>query len=121
LSYARDFYCGATSSGRATTESTLRIASTADDFSNVDGVYASKNVKRGCVVLTESQLPDCSLPRSANANCLISQASIDEFVMHLTLLVLQLPSGEMCLLAADNIRAGDWLTVAPSSDSDSDN
>jgi hypothetical protein len=78
VSYARDFYCGATSSGQATAESILPSETTADEFSNVDGIYASQNVKRGCVVLTESQLPDCSLPRSATANCLISQACSDK-------------------------------------------
>ncbi len=74
VSYARDFYCSAASTGRATTQSILPSKTTADEFSNVDGIYASKNVRRGCVVLTESQLPDCSLPRSATANCIISQA-----------------------------------------------
>jgi hypothetical protein len=74
VSYARDFYCGAASTGRATAESILPSATTANEFSNVDGVYASKNVRRGSVVLTESQLPDCALPRKANPNCLISQA-----------------------------------------------
>jgi hypothetical protein len=76
VSYARDFYCSAASTGRASAKSILSPAASADEFSNVDGIYASKNVKRGCVVLTESQLPDCSLPRSANANCIVSQACI---------------------------------------------
>jgi hypothetical protein len=30
---------------------------------NIDGSYASKDVKIGEIVLTEDELPDCSLPR----------------------------------------------------------
>ena len=32
-------------------------------ITNVDGIYASKNIKMGDVVLTEDELPDCSLAR----------------------------------------------------------
>lgn len=31
--------------------------------SNMDGVYAARRVRKGSVVLTEAELPDCSLPR----------------------------------------------------------
>ena len=125
VSYARDFYCGAASTGRATAESILPAQTTSEEFSNMDGIYASNNVKRGCVVLTESQLPGCSLPRSATANCMISQVQswnerLCRYFCHLTSTFVQLPSGEMCLVASENIRAGDWLSVYPSDSSDSD-
>ena len=88
MSYARDFYCSAASTGLATSESILPSAATADEFSNVDGIYASKNVKRGCVVLTESQLPDCALPRSVTANCIVSQACVEAVFSRCFLLLL---------------------------------
>jgi hypothetical protein len=34
-------------------------------MTNVDGLYAAKAVSIGDVVLTEAELPDCSLPRSS--------------------------------------------------------
>ena len=94
VSYARDFYCSAASTGLATSESILPSAATADEFSNVDGIYASKNVKRGCVVLTESQLPDCALPRSVTANCIVSQACAVEVFRCLLLFLTSLPAAQ---------------------------
>ena len=35
-----------------------------EEFVNVDGLYAARNVRKGQVVLRESELPDCSLPRT---------------------------------------------------------
>ena len=35
----------------------------AQEFCNVDGVYASRSVSAGDIVLTEDELPEGSLPR----------------------------------------------------------
>jgi len=75
-----------------------------DSFQNVEGLYASRSVKKGQVVLTESELPDCSLPRSTRANCQ----------------VVELESGEGALVALCNIKAGDFLAVLPSDSEDDD-
>ena len=121
FSYARDFYCDATSAllSAASSSSSERSAELTkgnktsgisegkeeeeeEEFNNVDGIYASRNVAAGCVVLLESELPECSLPRSLEgANCAV------EWDEH---------SGEGCLVALRDISAGDWLCVAPSDD-----
>eukprot|EP00928_Gymnodinium_smaydae_P089183 TRINITY_DN73183_c0_g1_i1.p1 TRINITY_DN73183_c0_g1~~TRINITY_DN73183_c0_g1_i1.p1 ORF type:complete len:374 (-),score=51.04 TRINITY_DN73183_c0_g1_i1:48-1139(-) len=87
LSCARDFYLGK--------------KDTSCDMTNVDGLYATKAVKRGSVVLWESEMPSCSLPRSAKPNCCVS-FDLDEGA----------------LVALHDLKAGDWLTVAPSDDED---
>jgi hypothetical protein len=59
ISYARDFVCSSLElSGN------IRHSGDTDEtrMTNVDGVYASRNVKRGDIVLTEDELPDCALP-----------------------------------------------------------
>ena len=74
-----------------------------DLFTNIDGIYAQMNVKRGQIVFLESELPDAALPRSENANCEVCETD----------------AGEGCLVALRNISCGEWLSIAPS-DSDSD-
>ena len=71
---------------------------------NVEGVYASRNVSKGNIVLQQSELPDCSLPESHDYNCE----------------VCELEDGLLALVAVKDITAGDWLTVAYSSDESSD-
>ena len=39
------------------------------NMTNVDGLYAAKSIRKGGIVLTEHELPDCSLPRSETPNC----------------------------------------------------
>jgi hypothetical protein len=64
ISYARDFYCAnAAVPGSSPPVAAVNDAE-AQDFDNVEELYASKNVKKGAIVLTESELPDCALPRS---------------------------------------------------------
>jgi hypothetical protein len=76
--------------------------STAQPYTNMDGLYASKPLKPGEVVFYESELPDCALPRSDNPNCEI----------------VWLEDGSGALVASKNLQVGDWLTVAPSDSED---
>jgi hypothetical protein len=76
--------------------------STAQPYTNMDGLYASKPLKPGEVVFYESELPDCALPRSDDPNCEI----------------VWLEDGSGALVAAKDLQVGDWLTVAPSDSED---
>jgi hypothetical protein len=121
ISYAIDFYCQDLQlSGRAkiqpaqSTDSRYQPSADAaqdeeesdedaQEYSNKDGLYASKPLKAGEVVFYEAELPDCALPRSEDPNCEI----------------VWLKDGSGALCAVKDLQAGDWLTVAPS-DSESE-
>ena len=118
MSFARDFYCPKAAallhhpppcaptdpSVGAPQAPPVSRTTEAVEYTNVEGIYASRAVRRGCIVLRESELPDCALPRSRAANC---EVAVDE------------ETGEGYLVATKNIRAGDWLAVPPS-DSEAD-
>ena len=86
MSFARDFYCDRASSLLRKEDTNVKNLSGikskppstdvdqygAEQFCNIDGVYASRNVLKGKVVLTEKELPDCALMRSKDANCDVS-------------------------------------------------
>eukprot|EP01032_Pedospumella_encystans_P015520 gene15520-17744_t len=74
------------------------------EYSNIDGLYASKALKSGDVVFYEAELPDCALPRSDDPTCEI----------------VWLEDGTGALFALKDLAVGDWLTVAPSDDEESD-
>lgn len=108
MSLARDFYCPAAAlpakAAELQADGADETSEEADgDFSNIDGIYAKTNVRKGDVVLRESEMPDCALPRSADPNCEVAE----------------LEDGEGCLAALRDIGAGEWLSVAPS-DSEGD-
>ena len=93
ISYARDFFSPALAlPGRHAS------ASQSDSYTNIDGLYASRRVKRGGVVLTQNELPDCAIPRSTSPSCE----------------VVWLPDETGALVALRDLQVGDWLTVAPS-------
>lgn len=98
ISYARDFFCDELRIKDTNASNAIALAGVTYD--NVDGLYASRRVTAGEIVLTESELPDCSLPRSDDPTCEIAW----------------LEDGTGALIALKNLRAGDWLTVAPSDD-----
>jgi hypothetical protein len=98
ISYARDFFSSTLSLPGRHAE-----ISQSDSYTNIDGLYASRRVKRGDVVLTQSELPDCAIPRSDSPSCE----------------VVWLPDDTGALVALRDLHVGDWLTVA-SSDSDDD-
>ena len=71
----------------------------ATSFTNVDGLFATRAIARGCVILTEDDSPDMELPEvdAARANCEVAE---DE------------ETGKMCLVARRAIRSGEFLSVA---------
>eukprot|EP00605_Chrysophyceae_sp_TOSAG23-4_P002909 GSChrysophyteH1.ASY1.ANO1.3204.1 assembled CDS len=94
MSFARDFYCGTCAlPGEAASGEDAE-----QSYTNVDGIYAQTNVKRGEVVLRESEMPDCELPRSSCPNCEVGE----------------LGDGEGCIAAIRDIPAGEWFSIAPS-------
>jgi hypothetical protein len=109
LSYARDFFDPSFSlrapgaEGDKAEDSGAQSDSSASDYTNIDGVYATRDVTEGEVVLTEHDMPDCALPRSADPNCEI----------------VEVDDGVMALMANRSISTGDWLTVAESSSDES--
>ena len=97
-SLARDFYCDAVACQGGPTislppSSSASSLTVGEVFTNIDGIYATKNVPEGCIVLRESELPDCSLPRSLQANCEVGTAE-DEAT----------GEEEMCLIARYDIK-----------------
>lgn len=70
LSYARDFQCPLTAVTAGMIKEDGKPSEEDSHMMNVEGLYASKDVRKGCVVLTENELPDCSLPRYLSSdNC----------------------------------------------------
>lgn len=115
ISYARDFYDPAMA--RPNKDKYIKLDNDKneedvagerdEEYMNADGIYASRDFDAGEVVLVEADLPDCALPRADDANCEVGE----------------LPDGQMALVSRMSIKAGDWLTVAPSdneSDAESD-
>lgn len=90
LTCARDFYLGAQNPDC--------------DMTNVDGLFATRAVKKGAVVVWENEMPNCALPRSKTPNCFVSYEGL-----------------QGALVALKDLEAGDWLTVYPSDDEDGEN
>lgn len=106
MSFARDFnYKSATAIATAARGVEVGDGEGEKNFTNRDGIYAAADIKEGCVVLRESEMPDCELSRSNEANCYVGE---DE------------ETGEGALVAKSDICAGDWLTVPFSSDEESE-
>jgi hypothetical protein len=105
FSYARDFYDStlSPSSSRCSSAQNKEILEDRE-FTNVEGVYATRDLNEGDVVLSEHELPDCSLGRSNEPNCEVGESE----------------DGILVLVAIKNIHTGDWLTVAESSDEESE-
>ena len=97
-SYARDFM---TISNNNDNNNEMKNE---DNYTNIEGIYASKKLKKGDIVLTEDELPDCELHRSDSPNCEVTEIN-----------------GLGVLRAIKVINAGEFLTVADSSDDDDDN
>ena len=67
ISIARDFCYGGAPEGD------LLEGGGDQDVLNVDAILAARPVAAGGVVLTEDDLPECSLPRSADPNCRVAE------------------------------------------------
>lgn len=68
------------------------------EYTNIDGLYASRDLLAGDIVLLEEDMPDCELPRSDDPTCEVGY----------------LEDGSGCIIAVKDLSVGDWLTVAPS-------
>lgn len=120
LSLAKDFHCSkvslapllsaeqAASTKKAGNTSRKAQADVAPDeeYTNIEAVFATKKVKKGEIVLRESELPDCSLPRSLYANCEVA------------IVENEWGQEEFCLVAMRTINVGQCLAVLPSDDED---
>jgi hypothetical protein len=105
LSLAKDFHIqGEKKKKKEEEEEGAEAKAEAEEYTNIEGIYATNDVKKGEIVLRESELPDCSLPRSLNANCEVALVE-DAF-----------GNEEYCLIARSRIRKGDFLAVLPSDD-----
>jgi hypothetical protein len=114
VSCARDFFCDAVAAAGAASSSVAAgsqstHADEEEDFTNMPTVFATRRVRAGSVVLRESELPECALPRSDSANCEVG-------------LVEDSKTGETehCLIARTDISKGELLSVLPSDSEDED-
>ena len=62
-----------------------------------------RNRTTGTIILTEDQLPDCELPLSEDPTCEVNETE----------------DGDMVLVAARDIAAGEWFSIT-NEDSDDD-
>lgn len=94
VSYARDFYFSQEAADRSGAAATM---------SNVDGLYASKDVDVDEIIFTEHDMPNAELHRSKdNPNCRVSE----------------MDDGTSVLVASRPIRAGEFFCVAETDDED---
>lgn len=111
VSYARDFFApllrlpARETSGKFLKSSAheKEVQDDQEEYTNVDGVYAARAVRAGEVVLTEDELPDCALSRSA------TDPSCE---------VVWLEDGSGALVALRDLEVGAWLSIAPSDSED---
>ena len=94
ISYARDVYLPILASDAHGEFS---------DMTNIEGLYASEDMEKDVIILTENDFPECELLRSAEPNCEVVE--ID---------------GEMALVSKRAIMMGEWLSVAHSDDEESE-
>lgn len=71
-------------------------------MSNVDGLFATNDIDENEVIFTEDDMPDCELHRATDPNCA----------------VVELDDGMNAVISLRRINAGDFFTVAESSDDD---
>ena len=98
LSYAMDFHVNEGGDGVCTQSS---------DMTNVNGLFAIKDITDGEIVLTEQDMPDCELPRSDNPTLCLAELDMGGEVM-------------MALVATRDIKKGEWFSIAHDSDSESE-
>eukprot|EP01062_Namystynia_karyoxenos_P067943 TRINITY_DN62093_c0_g1_i1.p2 TRINITY_DN62093_c0_g1~~TRINITY_DN62093_c0_g1_i1.p2 ORF type:complete len:413 (+),score=112.98 TRINITY_DN62093_c0_g1_i1:67-1305(+) len=99
VSYARDFRLVDAQPGGGDADDDDESA----DMTNVEGLYAPQVVPAGSVVATADDMPDCSLPRSKEPNCVVTDTKVGRRTV-------------MALVALREIAAGEWFSVAPSDD-----
>lgn len=73
-------------------------------MTNVEGLFATKEIDEGDVIMTAGEMPDVCLPVSKHPNCEVADTE----------------DGELVLVATRAIREGEFFTVGSDSDSDSE-
>ena len=107
MSVAREFNIRRSQDGGAGGGCAAHATAEGDDdgrptsFINVDGLFASRAISAGSVILTEEDDACAELPTSERPNCEVVE---DE------------ESGMLLLVAARNIRSGEFLSIAPDDD-----
>lgn len=98
VSYARDFYF---EDPNRDNDNAVKSAEGKSGMTNLDGLYARKNIEEGTVICTEKDMPDCELQRSStNPNCA----------------VIEMDDGTSALVSLRAITAGDFFCVVDSDD-----
>lgn len=98
VSYARDFYL----EGNTKEKGDIQEPSS---MTNVDGMYAPRDLEEGAIVFTEEDMPDCELPHSeTNFNCR----------------VVELEDGTSALISTRPIKSGEFFCVADDENDESE-
>lgn len=113
-SYAREFFLH---DEHGDEEDARAAAERADGFTNVTGLYAPRAVKAGEVVVTEEECHDCEAGRSEEPNCELVEVEVEGKKGKKGRLLIRTV---MALAAVRDIAAGEFITIAPSDDEDSD-
>ena len=98
VSYARDFVCLVNEGDK---HSQVNDGS---NTSNVEGMYATCDVKQGAVIFTDENMPHGELHRSSQANCN----------------VCELEDGIQAVISIQPIKSGDFFCIPESDDDESD-
>lgn len=99
VSYARDFYFSSEDQDGKTKE----ISS---NMTNVDGIYAPKDLEKGEIVFREADMPDCELHRSKEPNCEV--VFLEEEDAHAVISIRKIRAGEFfCIGDSDDEEDGD--------------
>lgn len=94
VSYARDFRLD-------TSDTTTKTDNGDGAMTNLDGLYARKDIEGGTIIFTEKDMPDCELHRSKDdPNCE----------------VVELEDGTSAVVSRRSIKCGEFFCVAESSD-----
>lgn len=107
ISYARDFVISGSEAARkqGATSAAGGIDAPSDDMTNVDGLFATRHIKKGTAILSAAQMPDCELPVSAEPNCEVCEDA---------------QTGELVLIASRAIASGEFFTVPADSSDEED-
>lgn len=107
ISYARDLYLidkNGNADETLNEESGDEMGNEGSRMTNVDGLYAADDIEISTIIFKEDTMPDCELCRSIDPNCEI----------------VELEDGIGAVVAIRDIKAGEFFSVAESSDEEDD-
>lgn len=76
-------------------------------MTNVSGLYATEDIGAGCVIFTESDMPDCELHQSSNPNCELVELE-------------ELGQRQQAIISTRDIKAGEFFCIAECDSEDSE-